>query len=160
MFIKCVSWMLRTARLAFNQRNMLLLGICQAARYCRKKLPGPKLEQEFVLLHNLKTSILTLVCTNPAFEEHIERFLDEEGEAKEFFVEFGAFYDAYIIQRVLATTMMTIVILIIPWLLHCPDFNFPKLIFKAGETSAAGLIFCNDLKRKWRTFARTDWNWS
>ena len=76
--------------------------------------------------------------------------LEEEGEAKEFFMEFGAFYDAYIIHRVLAATMMTTVILNLPWLLHCacPEFNFPKLIFKAGETSPAGLYFLHQFKEE------------
>ena len=54
---------------------------------CFEKV-GPKLEHAFVSLRNLMTSILTLVCTNPAFEEHVVWFLDEEGGAKEFFIEF------------------------------------------------------------------------
>ena len=37
--------------------------------------------------------------------------------------------------------MLTIVIFNLPWLVHCPEFNFPKLIFKDGETSKAGIWF-------------------
>jgi hypothetical protein len=82
-----------------------------------------------------------MICIQEAFHEHVVWFLDEAGEPKENHIEFGSFYDGYNIQGVLATNMMTIVIFNIPWLIHCPEFNWILSIFKAGETSVNGLIW-------------------
>ena len=75
---------------------------------------GTSMEHASISLRALLTSILTLICTNEAFEEHVVWFLDENGQPKENFIEFGSFYDSYTIQGVLATTMLTIVIFNLP----------------------------------------------
>ena len=96
---------------------------------------GTSMEHASISLHSLLTSILTLMCANEAFEEHVVWFLDENGQPKENFIESGLFNDSYSIQGVLAATLLTIDIFNLPWLVHHQEFKFLKLIFKGGETS-------------------------
>ena len=107
----------------------------------------PKLEHGVVSLVQLLQAVIKMMCIQPAFEEHVVWFMDLNGTIKENHIEMGSYYDAYTIQGMLATTMLTIVLFNMPWLIyvHMPQFNFPYCIFKDGEacTSKDGQVFLN-----------------
>ena len=105
----------------------------------------PKLEHGVGSLVQLLQAVIKMMCIQPAFEEHVVWFMDINGTIKENHIEMGSYYDAYTIQGMLATTMLTIVLFNMPWLVHMPQFNFPYCIFKDGEacTSKDGQVFLN-----------------
>ena len=78
----------------------------------------PKLEHGVVSLVQLLQAVIKMMCIQPAFEEHIVWFMSETGTMKENHIEMVSYSDAYTIQGMLATTMLTIVLFNVPWLVH------------------------------------------